>query len=260
MTVTARLGAVLLATLGLLVAGPQATSATTISGITTAYFESGRVVAGTQITLSECTAGLPVASATSDMTGFYSLSIPAGTYVMAVTPPAAGLFASPAEQPLSVTADQTRNLVLAPHGDPPFYSPAIDRISALRISSAVLVAATEGLSAVSAGSCKTGTVVTYSGSRPATTTFMVQRSLPGRRAGATCVRLTKPTKNHAQCTRYTDVGSFTHDDVIGMNRFRFTGRVNGRKLAPGAYRLRAVPHNAVGNGPAAYQSFRVTKY
>ncbi|WP_249011801.1 DUF3324 domain-containing protein [Conexibacter sp. DBS9H8] len=33
------------------------------------------------------------------------------------------------------------------------------------------------------------------------------------------------------------VGSFTHQDYAGINRFRFSGRVNGHPLKPGRYTL-----------------------
>jgi hypothetical protein len=55
------------------------------------------------------------------------------------------------------------------------------------------------------------------------------------------------------------VGSFTHADVAGANRFRFTGRVGGRKLRPGSYRLRAVARNAAGVGPPAFKPFHITR-
>jgi hypothetical protein len=35
------------------------------------------------------------------------------------------------------------------------------------------------------------------------------------------------------------VGSFTHRDSAGAVSFHFTGRVRGRKLEPGGYRLLA---------------------
>lgn len=136
---------------------------------------------------------------------------------------------------------------------------SIDRISALRISPATLVAAATGGPAVSAKARKTGAIVSYSGSQPATTTFTIQRVVAGRRSGRGCVKPTRHTTKHARCTLYVNVGSFTHTDTTGANRFRFTGRISGRKLTPGQYRLRAIPRNTAGTGPTVYKSFRVTK-
>jgi hypothetical protein len=55
-----------------------------------------------------------------------------------------------------------------------------------------------------------------------------------------------------------NVASFAHHDAAGANRFRFTGRVDGRTLAPGHYRLQAIPHNRGGTGRPAYRNFEVT--
>jgi hypothetical protein len=41
-------------------------------------------------------------------------------------------------------------------------------------------------------------------------------------------------------------GSFTHQDVAGANKLGFSGRLNGRALAKGAYRLTDVAKNAAG--------------
>lgn len=42
------------------------------------------------------------------------------------------------------------------------------------------------------------------------------------------------------CSRYRTVGRFTHTDIAGLNRLRFTGRINHHKLSAGSYRLRAI--------------------
>jgi hypothetical protein len=105
---------------------------------------------------------------------------------------------------------------------------------------------------------RTGTEIGYTDSQSATTTFTVQRPEPGVRRGGRCV---KPSRSHLtdkRCTRYAAVGSFRHLDVAGANRLHFTGRLNGRKLPPGLYRLRAVARGASGKpGPTAFTKFRV---
>jgi len=45
------------------------------------------------------------------------------------------------------------------------------------------------------------------------------------------------------CTRLVALGGFTHTSVAGKNRFYFSGRLAGKKLAPAKYRLRAIPEN-----------------
>jgi hypothetical protein len=72
---------------------------------------------------------------------------------------------------------------------------------------------------------------------------------PGVLIGARCVKPSR--RSHSahklRCTRYVAIGSFTHADRAGRNRFRFTG-LGGRRLAPGSYRLYATPtaHGKIG--------------
>ena len=55
-------------------------------------------------------------------------------------------------------------------------------------------------------------------------------------------------------------GRFTVVGKAGANGFAFTGRVNGRKLAPGLYRLSAKATDAAGNtSKAAGANFRIVK-
>jgi hypothetical protein len=104
-----------------------------------------------------------------------------------------------------------------------------------------------------------GTVVTYDDSVAATTTLTVQRAAIGRRKGNACVKARRRPPKAKRCTRYVKVGSFKHTDIAGHNQLRFSGRVKGRKLKPGAYRLRAVPRNSAGAGKAATRRFRIKK-
>jgi len=71
----------------------------------------------------------------------------------------------------------------------------------------------------------------------------VLRPAAGVRRGSRCVKPSKPKRGMRvrHCTRYVSVGSFSHTDVAGRNHLRFTGRLKGRKLKPGAYVLSATP-------------------
>jgi hypothetical protein len=42
-------------------------------------------------------------------------------------------------------------------------------------------------------------------------------------------------------------GGSRHQGKRGRNRFKYTGRLYGRKLAPGSYRLRAIAKDPAGN-------------
>ena len=135
--------------------------------------------------------------------------------------------------------------------------PVIGQITKFALSPATFVAAARGASVVAAA--RSGTVITYDDSQAATTTFTVQRPTVGRRKGVGCVKARRRPPKAQRCTRYVKAGSFSHTDTAGPNRFRFSGRVGGRKLKPGAYRLRAVPRNGAGAGKAVTKRFRVKK-
>jgi hypothetical protein len=104
---------------------------------------------------------------------------------------------------------------------------------------------------------KVGATISYTDSQPAKTTFTVQRPARGVRKGSRCVKPGK-RKGGKRCTRYTSVGSFTHADASGKNSFGFTGRVKGRKLRPGSYRLSSVARGPNGKtGKSAAASFKI---
>jgi hypothetical protein len=87
-----------------------------------------------------------------------------------------------------------------------------------------------------------GTTVRYTLNVAASVRFTVVRLLPGRRVRGRCVKPTSENRNARRCTRRVRVrGSFTRTGSAGTNRFRFMGRIGGRKLTPGAYRLLATP-------------------
>jgi uncharacterized delta-60 repeat protein len=107
-------------------------------------------------------------------------------------------------------------------------------------------------------SSRTGAKVSYSDSRAATTTFTVARVLPGRRSGKRCVPPTARNRGAKRCTRFVGVrGSFSHVDVAGKNSFRFTGRVRGKALKPGPYRLDARPRAGGKVGKTVSVRFRI---
>jgi Glycine rich protein len=94
---------------------------------------------------------------------------------------------------------------------------------------------------------RVGTRLLYRVSEAATTTFTVQRARPGVRRGRACVRRRRSMRGRS-CTRYVAVrGSFRHRAEAGLNTLLFSGRVRGRRLALGRYRLTATARDAAGN-------------
>jgi hypothetical protein len=103
-----------------------------------------------------------------------------------------------------------------------------------------------------------GTTVSYNRTGRGATTFTVLRRKPGRRVDGKCRKPTKSNRDRPKCRRYTRVGSFVRLDKVGVNSFRYLGRVAGVKLKSGRYRLRAVPQNAEGAaGAAVKRGFRI---
>jgi hypothetical protein len=113
--------------------------------------------------------------------------------------------------------------------------------------------------AVRDGGPRHGTRVSYLLSEAATTRFRVERALPGRRSGGRCVRPTRGTQHRVACVRWVRVrGSFTRSAGPGAVSFRFAGRIGGRRLPPGRYRLLASPRDALGSAGADKRAaFRV---
>jgi hypothetical protein len=107
-----------------------------------------------------------------------------------------------------------------------------------------------------------GTSVRYTLNEPASVTFTVKRRARGRRVKRgkrrVCVRPTQTNRKKRRCFRYVRVrGSFTRNGVAGQNRFHFTGRLRGRKLRTGRYRLYARPTVGGVKGKAVSTRFRI---
>jgi uncharacterized protein YkwD len=103
--------------------------------------------------------------------------------------------------------------------------------------------------------------IVYTLAAPATVTFRVQRVRAGRRAGGRCVAASASNRAAALCSRYRPLaGSLTDAGEEGANAFAFRGRLRGRPLAPGRYRLRAVATGAAGSAsPARFARFLVVR-
>jgi hypothetical protein len=105
-----------------------------------------------------------------------------------------------------------------------------------------------------------GTKVSYTDSEAGLATFTVQRPAAGRKVKGNCVAPSKKNRKAKKCTRYLSVGIFQRQSTIGANSFTFRGRVGGRKLKPGKYRLQIVAADAAGNRSAPrYVSFKIVK-
>ncbi|HWC26980.1 MAG TPA: alpha/beta hydrolase [Solirubrobacteraceae bacterium] len=132
-------------------------------------------------------------------------------------------------------------LILAaarPAAAPP---PAAPRGAWLRVSPPTFRAARSGPS-VKAAAARTGGRVSYTLDAAAVVRFTLQRLTPGRRLGGRCVRAAPRGRTRTRCSSPVQLrSSFTRRRPAGRDRFTFTGRLAGRSLKPGRYRLVATP-------------------
>ncbi len=114
---------------------------------------------------------------------------------------------------------------------------------------------------VTGGRGRGGARVAYRLSEEATVEFRAQRARTGRRAGRRCVAPTRRNGSRPRCLRHVTVpGRVVDDGQPGANRVHFDGRVDGRTLPPGRYRLGAVAIDAAGNASVErYRPFRVVR-
>jgi hypothetical protein len=59
--------------------------------------------------------------------------------------------------------------------------------------------------------------------------------------------------------RYVEVGSLSRRDVAGRNHFRFSGRIGGRALTPGTYRLAVTPRSGRFTGKPDIVGFTIIR-
>ncbi len=93
-----------------------------------------------------------------------------------------------------------------------------------------------------------GSSLTFTLSEASSVEAEVAAARPGRRAHGSCVGVTRSNRGKPHCLRFVKTGSLSYKAVSGPNRFAFSGRVAGRALKPGAYRLSAVATDPAGNG------------
>jgi hypothetical protein len=106
-----------------------------------------------------------------------------------------------------------------------------------------------------------GAVLRFRLSEPAAVTFTVQRPAPGRRSGDPCLPARRRPSGSLGCTRWVDVaGAVTRRLPGGHNRLLVSGRLGGRRLEPGTYRLFATlvdrAQNAGAPAPIGFQILR----
>ena len=88
----------------------------------------------------------------------------------------------------------------------------------------------------------------------ATVTFALERALPGRLTRGRCTAPTRSDRRHRPCTHPVMLhGTTVINGRAGADAFTFTGKIAGRTLVPGSYRLLATP---TADGIAGHSSRR----
>ncbi len=89
---------------------------------------------------------------------------------------------------------------------------------------------------------------------------MTQHQSGHRASHGRCVAPTRRNRRTRKCTLLVTLrGSFTLDSTVGTNTFRFTGRIGGKRLKPGSYKLVATPKANGLTGRPVSVAFRIIK-
>jgi uncharacterized delta-60 repeat protein len=105
-----------------------------------------------------------------------------------------------------------------------------------------------------------GTKIRYTLSEPARVTIRIQKGKAGRKVGRRCLKPTRARRGKPRCKRWVNLRTLTRESVQGDSVVPFSGRVRGRKLTPGPYRMRLSAVDAAGNrSTTTTLRFRVIK-
>lgn len=130
-------------------------------------------------------------------------------------------------------------------------------LSALRIRPVRFAPLTRGPAALGTTPAKGGGVVSFALDRDATVAFRIVRVASGRREGGRCVGLLAAPRRAPRCVRLVRLGGFSRPETAGPRAFRLSGRLGGKSLVPGAYRLQASPRAGGLTGATVSAAFRI---
>jgi hypothetical protein len=134
------------------------------------------------------------------------------------------------------------------------------KISALRLSRTTFRAAASG-GPFRAARAAIGTIVSFTLDGPGKVRFTIDRSATGRKVKGKCVKLSPKNRAKPRCDRWLAVkGSFTVTGRKGLNKIELRGRIGGRTLSPGRYRLNARGLSAAGTtSPPKRTAFTIVR-
>src|SRR6185436_10284347 len=87
----------------------------------------------------------------------------------------------------------------------------------------------------------------------------IARAVGGRRSHGRCRPSSRKLRKRPRCTRYLSVGALTRDNLrAGTHTISFSGKLRGRGLKPGAYKVTFRATDPTGNlSHATTSSFRI---
>lgn len=110
-----------------------------------------------------------------------------------------------------------------------------------------------------AGQRRAGTTIAWHDTSAATATLRIFRIASGHKVGGRCVPVTHRNRRNRACSRFIRLGSLIHDDQAGVDGIQFKGRLRGRTLAPGRYRLTIQAADRRGHSRALTLTFTVVR-
>lgn len=177
----------------------------------------------------------------------WSAGIPPSAVVRAATRPGTTPLPPDTEQPTDTGNGQDGG---GPQPDAP---PSLSRFG---LSQGAFYAARGGAT-IATG---TGTTIKWTLDRAAPAFFLVEQASGGRRVGGRCVPDTGRHPNRPHCVIVRRIGRpFSKAGREGFNTARFSGRVGGRALRPGLYRLGAYAKDAGGRSPTSRAQFQIVR-
>ena len=204
----------------------------------------------------------------ADRIGFFSFELPPGAIGATDGEPfpeyKLDVSATISSTPGSTTPSSPPAPPAAPPRSQAVYPVPPPSLQRLRIYPRAFAAARMGGSARATRRRGSGGKVSFRIDLAATVRFKVQRIAAGRRQGRgkarRCVMPTRRNRNATRCPRYVPVkGSFSRRARAGVNSFYFTGRVGGRRLSRGTYRLMATPRAGGVWGRSQTRTFKIIR-
>ena len=104
-----------------------------------------------------------------------------------------------------------------------------------------------------------GTTVSFRLGAAGTVVLTVQKAAPGKKAGKRCVAPRPSLRSAKRCVRKVTLpGKVTRKGIVGPNLIRFSGKLRGRALAPGAYTMvLTLPKAGAAPSVAVTKGFRI---